>query len=259
MKDLMALLPQELHYDESPEMTAIQNALTAAGRDVWDARDGFAAQLSPETATWGLDAWEEALAITPQDRADLPARRRAVIAKLRGVGTSTPARIASVAEAHLGGASWVVEYASEYLVEVWVRGMTSPPDSFEALTRALKEIMPAHLRWSYGVLFSLEPFINDPDKFTLARFIQSVAFSHRRNFASLWLDGTVPLDGSALLNSVPTSMFAFPRLHVGAALPANHESISRAALVVGDLYTLDGSVLLDGSRNLDSHIKQEDL
>ena len=151
MTPLIELLPPELNYAGSPEMLSLQNALTAAMGDVWAARDGFLAQLSPATATWGLDAWEAALGLAARDRADTEARRRAVIAKLRGAGTSTPDRIARVAEAQLGGEGWVIERAAEYIVEVWVRSMGAPEDGFEALTRALKEIMPAHLRWSYGM------------------------------------------------------------------------------------------------------------
>lgn len=151
MTDLIGLLPRELNYAESPEMTAIQNALTAAMGDVWAARDGFAAQLSPATATWGLDMWEEALGLVARDRSDFDARRRAVIARLRGAGTSTMERFRSVAETCLGGVVWVREFPGEYRVEIRVRSMAVPEDGFAALTKELKEIMPAHLRWSYGM------------------------------------------------------------------------------------------------------------
>lgn len=151
MRPLIELLPQELHYENSPEMVSIQRALTAAMGDVWAARDGFAGQLFPATATWGLDAWEAALGLVPQDIADLNARRSAVIAKLRGAGTSTLERIRSVAEAQLGGEGWMREYPAEYRVEVGATAMAAPEGAFEALTAVLKEIMPAHLRWSYGL------------------------------------------------------------------------------------------------------------
>lgn len=150
MKPLIELLPEELNYGESPEMTAIQSALTAAAEDVWAARESFAEQLSPATATWGLCAWEEALALAPADKSDLVARRRAIIAKLRGAGTSTPERILSVAKAELGDEVWVLEYPGEYRVEIRVR-LEAAPGDFGALTRTLKEIMPAHLRWGYGL------------------------------------------------------------------------------------------------------------
>lgn len=258
MKELLELLPRELNYGESPEMTAIQAALSAAVGDVWAARDGFAAQLSPATATWGLSKWEEALGLVPSDRNGLDARRRAVIAKLRGAGTSTVERLTSVAEAHLGGVVWLLEFPDEYRVEVWVRSRAVPDGSIEALRGALKEIMPAHLRWSCGVEYPTEPFVNEPDAFTLHRFILVIAFSDRRTFVSFRLDGSVLLDGSALLDAVPQSMFAFPRVKLGARMARNRQRLA-AALTTDSLWTLDGSVPLDGSRKLNAGIVKEEL
>lgn len=233
MTPLLELLPPELNYANSPEMVSIQRALTAAMGDVWAARDGFAAQLSPATATWGLPAWEAALALVPQDRADLDARRRAILAKLRGAGTSTVERIRSVAEAQLGGEVWVTELAAEYRLEIWTRTTAVPEGGIRALTDLLKELMPAHLRWSYGVEYLLEPFVNAPDEFTLRRFIQSAAFDDRRNFPPILLDGSRRLDGSWLLDAAQKSMFGFSHFTVSAAVAGLRDTLEQSGIVYG--------------------------
>lgn len=233
MTPLLELLPPELNYANSPEMASIQRALTAAMGDVWAARDGFAAQLSPATATWGLPAWEAALALVPQDRADLDARRRAIIAKLRGAGVSTVERIRSVAEAQLGGEVWVTELAAEYRLEIWTRTTAVPEGGIRALTDLLKELMPAHLRWSYGVEYLLEPFVNAPDEFTLRRFVQSAAFDDRRSFPPILLDGSRRLDGSWLLDAAQKSMFGFPRFTISISMAGLRDTLEHSGIVYG--------------------------
>lgn len=107
--------------------------------------------------------------------------------------------------------------------------------------------------------FTKEPFVNDLDDFALRRFIQSAVFDDRRSFPGILLDGSVLLDGSWRLNSAPYSMFGFPRLRVSTSMAKNKQSLSRAKLTLDNMWCLDGSVLLDGSRKLNADITQEDL
>lgn len=162
--------------------------------------------------------------------------------------------------------------------------------------------------------FTDKPFIERTGHLFFHCFTMGWAFSNRRSFPPLRLDGSVPLDGSAMLDAVPRSMFAFPRFTVGGTMPGvrdeverigiryglapfaeggrvdmpefrarlptpgnrqgpaafsalrvsgglkkNRESVSRAALTVDTMYTLDGAVLLDGARKLNAEIRQEEL
>lgn len=164
--------------------------------------------------------------------------------------------------------------------------------------------------------FTGEPFPETPGRLIFRRFAIAWAFSNLRSFPPLRLDGSVPLDGSALLNAAPASLFGFPRFRVSGETPGvrdkmertgiwcgftpfseaekaempefrarvptagnqrgpaalstpllrmiggmekNKQIISRAALIVDTMYTLDGAVLLDGSRELNAEIRQEDL
>lgn len=50
-----------------------------------------------------------------------------------------------------------------------------------------------------------------------------------------------------------------PLLRMIGGMEKNKQIISRAALIVDTMYTLDGAVLLDGSRELNADITQEVL
>lgn len=107
--------------------------------------------------------------------------------------------------------------------------------------------------------FTGEPFIETPGNMIFRRFVVAGVFSNIRSFPPHRLDGSWLLDGSVRLNAAPSSMFAFPRLRVSGIMAVNEQSVSRAALTMDSMYTLDGSWLLDGSRKLNADITKEEL
>lgn len=107
--------------------------------------------------------------------------------------------------------------------------------------------------------YAATPFVETPGHLVFRRFTVAWVFSDRRSFPPIRLDGSVPLDGSALLGAAPSSMFAFPCLRMSSGMKKNKQCVSRAALTVDTMYILDGSVLLDGSRKLNAGITKEDL
>lgn len=107
--------------------------------------------------------------------------------------------------------------------------------------------------------FTGEPFIETPGNMIFRRFVMAGVFSNIRSFLPHRLDGSWLLDGSVRLNAAPSSMFAFPRLRVSGVMAVNEQSVSRAALTMDSMYTLDGSWLLDGSRKLNADITKEEL
>lgn len=153
MRDLIERLPP--FYRNSPEMVTIQASLTGLARELWADRNDWAEQLCPDTATWGLSIWEEAVGI-PTDRTRPYAYRRSrVIAKLRGAGTTTVAKIKSVAESFSGGEVEVIEDAAHYRVSIKFTGTLGVPPNMDDLTATLREILPAHLGWSYEIVWNL--------------------------------------------------------------------------------------------------------
>ena len=142
----MSYLPE--NYPASRETAAFQAALQPEVDAIWEARDSLLAQLSPYTATWGLDYWEDALGLGACQGIPLDTRRRQIAAKLQGRETTTPAVIKAVSETLLGAPVTVLEHFGEYRVELEVDSGGKLPAGVEAMKRRLREIMPAHLDWA---------------------------------------------------------------------------------------------------------------
>lgn len=147
MKTLMSYLPDE--HENSKETVTIQNAIQPELDLVWAARDDLLLQLNPNTATWGLVSWEDALGLTTDETKNLEYRRARVVAKLRGRGTTTVALLKEVAESIANSVVNVVEVAAEYRVEIHLDGTPEILSVLSELRESLDEIMPAHLEWGF--------------------------------------------------------------------------------------------------------------
>lgn len=147
MTPLIGHLPE--YYQNSAEMTAIQNALSALMAELWANRDAFAAQLCPATATWGLAAWEKALGLATDETAPPETRRASIEMQLRSTSTVTVEILERVAAAAFGGDVEVVEHPEESRLELRSLVIYGPPANLSALTVQLKNLIPAHLAWSY--------------------------------------------------------------------------------------------------------------
>lgn len=148
----------------------MQGVLTGQGAGV----DEFAAAVADvvaqafvPTATWGLDIWERELGIKTDYRLGIEERRSTLTAKLRGVGTVTVALVRQVAESYANGQVAILDSPYEYTYDL-VRNVEGPPaytvvirfvdqygvpSAMDALKRALRAIIPAHLAIEYEVLY----------------------------------------------------------------------------------------------------------
>lgn len=141
----MSWLPE--NYPASGETVTFQEALQPEIVTLWRLRNEFLAQLNPYTATWGLPLWEDALGLKASEGLTLDTRRRQVVAKLQGRGTTTVPVVMDLAETLLGQPVSVTEWYSEYRVELEAEGLDGLPDGALPLRERLEEIMPAHLDW----------------------------------------------------------------------------------------------------------------
>lgn len=150
--NLIDYLPDS--YANSSQVVSIQAAINTQAAALRAARDGLLAQLNVSTATWGLDAWEEALGITKKASDSTADRRTRVISKLRGSGTTTAQMIESVAESFFDGSAAVTEYPAEYRFDIRMTatagGDLELPANMDDLTAAIEEVKPAHLAHSYS-------------------------------------------------------------------------------------------------------------
>lgn len=144
--NLVEYLPNRL---QGTAIGLYQEALQPEISQLWENQTFFVAQLWPSTATWGLSHWENALGITVDVSKSDEYRRTAIVAALRGAGTSTVAALQSVAESFSNGSVDVVEYPGEYRVEIRFTSIVGVPPNMEDLTVAVTDMMPAHLEWAF--------------------------------------------------------------------------------------------------------------
>lgn len=152
MRALIARYPD--FYAGSPEFVDLQDALEPEALALWTAQGGLMDQLCVNTATWGLQYWEQTLGITVEQGKDLEYRRSRIRSKLRGSGVTTVALIESVAESFSNGDVAVTEDPQAYRLEIKFVGIIGIPPNMEDLTASLREILPAHLAWDYVMVYN---------------------------------------------------------------------------------------------------------
>ena len=115
-RKLTDLLPER--YLNSPEVGAAAGIIWVLG-EVFRARVlDWLAQLTIDTATWGIVHWEREYGVTPRATDTLDDRRSRVKAKLRAPQTTTRAMLENVAAAYAAGAaSSVEEFPREHRVQ----------------------------------------------------------------------------------------------------------------------------------------------
>lgn len=149
MRELMSYLPES--YAASTEVASIQSALEPELQLIWAARDDLLLQLDPNTATWGLEYWENAFGLPAPRHLTSAERRSRVVARIRGFGTTTVAVLQSVVEAFCPGCDVIViEHYGDYVVEIGITMITQGLEDVSGLNDILKLIMPAHLGWGYS-------------------------------------------------------------------------------------------------------------
>ncbi len=148
---LLDLLPE--FYANCPQTADLQNALGVELDAVQSARDDCFLQLDVNTATWGLDFWEEAYGIKKDVGKSYEFRRSRIISKMRGTGTVTAMMIKNVAESFSNGEVEVVEHPNQYRFDIRFVGIRGIPPNLDDLKAAIEDIKPAHLAAGYIIIF----------------------------------------------------------------------------------------------------------
>ncbi len=149
MRPMIELYPER--YQNSPEFQEIQAALDVWNQKLWSDKEDFFCQLNVETATWGLQAWEEMLGILTHS-GEYEARRERVLSKLRRIGTTTPDKIKCISESFVEEGVVVTEYPNEFRFTIAFNGK-GIPKRIADLTTVIDEIKPAHLVYQFIYLF----------------------------------------------------------------------------------------------------------
>lgn len=147
------------YYYESPQSKVVLEALEAAGDRFIEAVNDHLRQLDINTATWGLPLWEARYGLTPAPGASVDHRRSEVKARMRGTGTATIELVQSVADSWKNGEVTVGETA-ESVILTFVNTM-GIPDDINALVRAVRAVVPAHLLIEYDFRYLLVRDVNN--------------------------------------------------------------------------------------------------
>lgn len=111
-------------------------------------------QVFLDTATWGLNRWEEMYGIATNLSLSYEQRREIVAAKIRGQGTTTRQMIAVTAEAFSGGEVEVIEDNPNSHFIIRFIGIKGIPRNMQAFIAMLEDIKPAHLKYSFEYTYT---------------------------------------------------------------------------------------------------------
>lgn len=118
-------------------------------------------QFRIDTATWGLDWWEDKYGIKTNYLLSYEDRREIVKAKKRGRGTTTKAMIKNTAESFSGGECNVIEHNSEYYFTIHFIGIKGIPRNMQAFKDMLDIIKPAHLAYKFEYTYNTWGMVKD--------------------------------------------------------------------------------------------------
>lgn len=149
-------LSELVQYQNSPESISIDDALQSQTQKLLDAKEDLLLQLNVETATWGLELWENMVGITSSPVDTLESRRMMVMGKLRGRGVVTTEVLKNITQSFLQSAVDVIEHPEEYAIELSFDVPDIPSLPLSDMTIALNELIPAHLILSYMASLKIE-------------------------------------------------------------------------------------------------------
>ena len=250
---LLDYLPES--YQNSPETVDLLEAIGQQTDTLYDRYLDFLNQHQVCTATWSLSFWEQIYGIPADVSKPEQERREILYSKMRAIGSVTPEMIRKLAAAFSEGEPVVTEFPSEYRFTVFVTQSLDHPTYLHGLYTAIEEMKPAHLQAGYGTHY-LPVSLQETESVFLRNFGIKASLWNGFGSDSILLNGVHRLDGTWLLDQSVQGM----RFH-GFGMKAaqkNKNSLS-ACLQKHDLFYLDGSFSLDGSRTLSGGITKEDL
>lgn len=109
-------------------------------------------QFYVNSATGGLTRWNTLTGIEEIPQRSTDSQRHYINAKLRGLGTTTPQSVDSIANSFY--ACETTEKPSEYAVDIKIVGKRGVPKNLEDMDESLEAVMPAHIahNWEFTYL-----------------------------------------------------------------------------------------------------------
>lgn len=108
----------------------------------------LALQVTPKTATWTIEFWEQEYDIVPDDGWTLEQRQENILQKMRFFAPITPKKLEEVASAAAGAPVEIRENTGKNTFHVLVRRYT---EHFDRAKELIDEAKPAHLIYTIQI------------------------------------------------------------------------------------------------------------
>ncbi len=140
-------------YDKSYVAKWIFQVMGLEIDEAWQFIEELRLQAFPETATWGIEYWEQRYHIAPDESLSLEERRQRVIIKRGKRSPMNPARIERIVRDVTGREATVTEENGTYTFHISVLPGESMVD-YQELINTVRSVKPSHL--SFTVLFQTD-------------------------------------------------------------------------------------------------------
>ena len=150
--NLIDMLPS--FYHNSDFVKAYMSSQSAEHSFIKESIEDLVNNLYVNTATWGLDYFEEKLGLQIDKSKSYEERRERIKAKKIGTGTTTVKMIKDTALAFECGEVEVTEMYSDYIFTLRFVSERGRPKNIDDFKNAIDEIKPAHLAYILEFMFN---------------------------------------------------------------------------------------------------------
>ena len=155
----MSLINKLHSFYENDTTKVIQNSFSVEVNSINNEVENTLNQFFVNSATYGLDKWENMLGISKNNN-DIQTRRENIKAKMRSRGTTSIEVIKNICDAYSYGEVEIVVDHANYSFEIHFVGSIGVPKAFAELDKTIEEIKPAHLAHSYKFRYSNHEYLS---------------------------------------------------------------------------------------------------
>ena len=141
-------------YHNSDFVKAYMSSQSVEHSFIKESIEDLVNNLYVNTATWGLDYFEEKLGLQTDKSKSYEERRERIKAKKIGSGTTTVKMIKDTALAFECGEVEVTEMYNDYMFKLKFTSEKGRPKNLEDFKNAIDEIKPAHLAYILEFMFN---------------------------------------------------------------------------------------------------------
>ena len=150
--NLIDMLPS--FYHNSDFVKAYMSSQSVEHNFIKESIDDLVNNLYVNTATWGLDYFEEELGLKTDKAKTYEERRERIKAKKRGNGTTTIKMLKDTALAFECGEIDITEMYADYMFKIKFISQKGMPKNIEDFKSAIDEIKPAHLAYILEFMYN---------------------------------------------------------------------------------------------------------